>query len=89
MTPERKVKAIVKQLCRAKGGLFRFIQYVGKRGCPDCVCILPGGRPLFIETKSEKGRLSPEQKLEIAAYAEREVRIHVIKSAEEAAELLT
>lgn len=31
-------------------------------GWPDCVIILPRGKTLFIEVKSEKGRLSDEQK---------------------------
>jgi hypothetical protein len=31
------------------------------RGVPDIIGILPGGRMLAIEVKSEKGRITPEQ----------------------------
>jgi hypothetical protein len=33
----------------------------GTRGLPDIGGVLPGGRALLIEVKSERGRLSPEQ----------------------------
>ena len=33
----------------------------GKRGSPDVIGVLPGGRFLAIEVKAQGGRLSPEQ----------------------------
>ena len=39
----------------------RFMRF-GKKGSSDIIGVLPDGRFLAIETKSIKGRLSPEQK---------------------------
>ena len=39
----------------------RFMRF-GKKGSSDIIGVLPDGRALFVECKSQKGRLSPEQK---------------------------
>lgn len=37
-------------------------RFTGKKGCPDILGLTPNGTFLGIEVKSEKGKLSPEQK---------------------------
>lgn len=40
----------------------RFIRFTTINGLADICGVLPGGRALFVETKSKSGRLSPAQR---------------------------
>jgi hypothetical protein len=41
-------------------GAFR--RFVGLKGIPDIICLLPKGKTLLIECKSDKGKMSIEQR---------------------------
>jgi hypothetical protein len=83
-TPEKIVKDALRVECESKGGLFRYIQYVANLpGCPDCFCLLPGNRFVFVEAKAARGRLSPAQEKEIRAFAKRGAVVPVPHSVEE------
>ena len=74
MTPEGRIKSAILRYLERRG-LFvwnnpsgcvritpdRWIHF-GKKGSADIIGILPDGKFLAIETKSENGRLAPEQK---------------------------
>lgn len=58
---EKKLTAEVKKL----GGVsYKFIS-PGNDGVPDRVIFLPGASPFFLELKTETGRLSPMQKVQL------------------------
>jgi hypothetical protein len=48
--------------CYGSGARNRWVRY-GLPGSGDILGVLPGGRFLSVEAKSEAGRLSPEQKV--------------------------
>lgn len=55
---EKRLAAKVKQL----GGWCLKLPAVHVAGLPDRLCLLPGGRVFFIETKTPTGRTSPIQR---------------------------
>lgn len=53
-------KALVKRV-REAGGEIRKLAWVGRRGAPDRLVMLPGRNPVLVELKAPKGRLSKLQ----------------------------
>ena len=45
----------------AFGGVIRKVQWVGRRGAPDRVVMLPGGKLLWIELKAPGKKPEPHQ----------------------------
>lgn len=65
-TQEGKVeKYLDAQVQKELGGITRKWVSPGRVGVPDRIVILPGGRVLFVEVKTETGALSPMQKREL------------------------
>ncbi len=65
MEAERDIeKRLVAGVRRCGGVAFKFVS-PGQVGVPDRIVALPGGRILFVELKTEKGRLSGRQKVQI------------------------
>jgi hypothetical protein len=74
MTPESKIKAACLQYMKKRGikawnnptGAVRITPnrwlHFGLKGSTDILGLLPGGRFLAVETKSTRGKLSPEQR---------------------------
>jgi len=56
-------KALVKRVREAKGEI-RKVQWIGRRGAPDRLVMLPGRNPVLVELKAPKGRLSKLQERE-------------------------
>lgn len=55
---------------RALGGrAYKFVS-PGNIGVPDRLVVLPGGRVIFVELKTERGRLSPMQEIQLQNLAE-------------------
>lgn len=64
MVRESKIeKALVKRV-REAGGEIRKVTWVGRRGAPDRLVMLPGRNPVLVELKAPKGRLSKVQQRE-------------------------
>lgn len=59
---EQSFEAKVKKLIEARSGLCLKWVSPGRSGVPDRICIFPGGRIVFLETKAPKtGKLSLQQ----------------------------
>lgn len=56
-------KALVKRV-REAGGEIRKVSWIGRRGAPDRMVMLPGRNPVLVELKAPKGRLSKLQERE-------------------------
>ena len=84
---ERDVeKMLVREVRRAGGEAYQWIS-PGNDGVPDRIVIL-GGKVIFVELKSERGRLSPVQKLQIEKLRKLGQRVEVIKGAKGVEEFL-
>lgn len=53
-------KALIARVKTLDGTCEKFVS-PGRRGVPDRLVTLPGGRIIFVELKSPSGRLSPSQ----------------------------
>lgn len=52
--------------CERAGATVRKLAWLGRKGAPDRVVLLPGRRIAFVELKrGSRGRFSPEQKAEL------------------------
>jgi len=71
MIEERDVEADLEgrfeRLLAARGWESRKLEWVGRRGAPDRICLGPEGKVAFVELKNGwVGRLSPHQRREIS-----------------------
>ena len=57
-------KILVNEVKKLGGRAYKWVS-PGNDGVPDRIVILPGLRPVFVELKTEKGRLSAIQKVQI------------------------
>lgn len=61
---ESAIEAKLRTGVRALGGrAYKFVS-PGNAGVPDRIVVLPGGRVIFVELKTENGRLSSVQKFQ-------------------------
>lgn len=56
-------KTLIRRVREAKGEI-RKVQWIGRRGAPDRLVMLPGRNPVLVELKAPKGRLSKLQERE-------------------------
>jgi Holliday junction resolvase len=64
---ENAVERYLHDKVTAAGGTTRKWVSPGRVGVPDRIVILPGGRVVFVEVKTDKGKLSVRQEREIEA----------------------
>ena len=57
-------KILVNEVKKLGGRAYKWVS-PGNDGVPDRIVILPGLRPVFVELKTEKGRLSAIQRVQI------------------------
>lgn len=70
------------------GGLaYKFVS-PGSVGVPDRLVVLPGGRVVFVELKSDSGRLSRMQVYQIERLRELGADVRVVKGQEEVRKFL-
>lgn len=81
---ERKLGAEIKKL----GGLYYKFTSPNLPGVPDRIVILPGGRVIFVELKTEIGRLQNIQKWIIEEMRKRDADVRVIRGWPEAKDFL-
>lgn len=62
MESEKVTEAYLRDEIKKLGGkAYKFVS-PGETGVPDRLCILPGGKVFFVETKSEGKESTPKQK---------------------------
>ena len=60
----------------------------GRQGVPDRIVLLPGGRVVFVETKTQIGRLSAAQRITIKRMRDLGHDVRVVYGADQAAKLV-
>lgn len=69
---------LVREVEKMKGLAYKFNS--GKRGVPDRIVLLPGGRIIFVELKAPGGKPRPLQRKRIKDLQELGFRVEVIDS---------
>ena len=64
---ERDIEQYLVEQVEARGGQAHKIKFIGRRGAPDRLVILPDGVMHLVELKRPGGRLSPAQTMFRAA----------------------
>lgn len=80
---ERDVEKMLVQGVKKLGGIAYKWVSPGNNGVPDRIVILPGGRVIFVELKTVKGRLSEVQKVQIRRLTERGCEVHTLYGIED------
>lgn len=76
---EKKLRDGIKKM---GGKAYKFVS-PGNTGVPDRIVILPGGRVVFAELKSEKGKLSAIQEIQIRHLRALGCDVRVLKGIDE------
>lgn len=76
---ESTIEARLVKEVKKRGGLcYKFVS-PGSPGVPDRIIILPGGRTVYVELKTEIGRLANVQKWQIDELKKRGAEVRVLK----------
>lgn len=76
---ESAIEARLVRLVRSRGGLcFKFVS-PGNPGVPDRIVITPEGRTVYVELKTEAGRLAAIQKWQHAEMRKRGAEVRTLK----------
>lgn len=78
---------LVREVKKRKGLCFKFVS-PGNPGVPDRIVITPDGRVIFVELKTEIGRLAKIQKWQIENMRKHGADIRVVKGWDEAKKFL-
>lgn len=62
---EKYIEGRLRELVKGAGGVTYKLDSRAKKGAPDRVVVLPGRGAFFVELKTETGRLSPLQQVEL------------------------
>lgn len=68
-------------------GFYKWVS-PGQNGVPDRICLIPGGRIVFVELKTSRGNLRPEQHVQIKRLRRLGFRTVVIYGEHEADEFV-
>ena len=77
---EKNLQQKIVQICKRHNILAVKVDSTSTRGWPDLTLLLPCGTVLFIELKTERGRLSELQKHTIGKIEQNKGKVHVIRS---------
>lgn len=86
---EAAVESYLVERIKALGGITRKLQYQGRTGAPDRLCILPDGTVLFVECKALGEKPRPDQVAEIETLRKYKQRALWISTREQVDTLLT
>ncbi len=76
---ESSIEAKLVRMVRAKGGLcYKFVS-PGNPGVPDRIVITPAGRTIYVELKTEVGRLAAVQKWQQEEMRKRGAEVRTLK----------
>lgn len=80
---ESTIESKLVRMVRERGGLcYKFVS-PGNPGVPDRIVITPNGRTIYVELKTEIGRLSSIQKWQREEFQKRGVDFRVLKGLDE------
>lgn len=80
---ERDVeRALIKRVKEA-GGAVRKVAWIGRRGAPDRLVLIPGRTPVFVELKAPGGRISRLQSVEHRRLREAGCKVLIVWKIEE------
>lgn len=79
---EKDVEKYLVKRVKALGGEVRKVSWIGRRGAPDRLILLPG-RSIWVELKGQGGRLAPHQAREIARLEAAGCEVWVVWSVED------
>ena len=80
---EAAIEARLVRMVRERGGLcYKFVS-PNQPGVPDRIIITPQGRVIFVELKTEIGRLAKIQKWQIGEMQKRNAEVRVVKGMEQ------
>ncbi len=85
---EKDITAQIRAYLKFKG-IFHYKAWQGlgsTKGLPDIVGVLPSGRALYIEVKTEKGRISDYQESFLSALQENNALAFIARSIEDVRE---
>jgi hypothetical protein len=85
---ESIIEAYLIRRVKARGGEVRKARWIGRRGAPDRVVMLPGGATIWIELKAPGEKAEPHQAREHARMTRMGQRVEVIDSFERVDEVL-
>lgn len=85
---ESTIEARLVREVKKRGGLCYKFTSPGSPGVPDRIVILPGGRIVFVELKTEIGRLAKVQKWQIEELRKRGAEVRVLKGLDPVKEFL-
>lgn len=80
---EAAIEARLVKMVRSRGGLcYKFVS-PSNPGVPDRIVITPGGRTIYVELKTEIGRLANIQRWQLDEMRRRGADVRVLKGLEE------
>ena len=85
---ESAIEQSLVRATRKAGGIAYKFTSPSRRGVPDRLLVLPGGRIIFVEVKTNDGHLSPLQEIEIARLRDLGARVEVVWSVDQIDEVL-
>jgi hypothetical protein len=87
---EAEIERLLVERVEALGGLCLKATVLGRRGFPDRIVCLPGGRVAFVELKKPRGsRVSVHQRQYAALFKALDVEYFICKNAADIARLLS
>lgn len=85
---ESAIEARLVRMVRDRGGLcYKFVS-PGNPGVPDRIVITPGGRTIYVELKTEVGRLANIQKWQLEEMRKRGAEIRVLRGMDQVKEFV-
>lgn len=78
MTEKEIEKILVAEVRKLGGRAYKWVS-PGNDGVPDRIVIFPGQAPVFVELKTESGKLSPLQRVQIGRLQKLGQRVEVVR----------
>ncbi|MCI8388998.1 MAG: VRR-NUC domain-containing protein [Clostridiales bacterium] len=85
---EKEIERRMKRAVEERGGMCCKFVSPGNPGVPDRMILIPGGRIVFVELKTETGRLAKIQEWQISEMRKRGADVRVVWGWSDAADLL-